>query len=69
VDTIAWEGFREAVDDVRYVTTLEKAIAAAPAAKRRQAAEARKWLGALDPSLADPDATRATVVEWVLKLR
>lgn len=26
IDTIAWEGFREAVDDVRYITTLEKMI-------------------------------------------
>lgn len=24
IDTIAWEGFREAIDDVRYLTTLEK---------------------------------------------
>ena len=29
VDTIAWEGYREGVDDVRYVTTLQKAIDAA----------------------------------------
>jgi hypothetical protein len=26
IDTLAWEGFREAVDDVRYITTLEKMI-------------------------------------------
>ena len=26
IDTIAWEGFREAVDDVRYLRTLEKMI-------------------------------------------
>ncbi len=31
VDTIQWEGFREGVDDVRYVTTLEQAIEQAPA--------------------------------------
>ena len=69
IDTVAWEGFREAVDDVRYVTTLEKAIASAPAAKRKQAAQARKWLEALDPSLTDPDAVRAETVEWIVKLR
>ena len=28
IDTIAWEGYREGVDDVRYVTTLQKAIEA-----------------------------------------
>lgn len=26
IDTIAWEGFREGVDDVRYVTTLQNRI-------------------------------------------
>ncbi len=26
IDTIAWEGFREGIDDVRYVTTLENMI-------------------------------------------
>ena len=33
IDTIAWEGYREAVDDVRYVTTLQKAIEAARKSK------------------------------------
>lgn len=28
IDTIAWEGFREAVDDVRYISTLENMVAA-----------------------------------------
>ncbi len=26
IDTLAWEGFREAVDDLRYLTTLEKLL-------------------------------------------
>lgn len=26
IDTLAWEGFREAVDDVRYLTTLERLL-------------------------------------------
>lgn len=26
IDTLAWEGFREAVDDVRYLTTLENLL-------------------------------------------
>lgn len=26
IDTIAWEGYREGIDDVRYITTLEQAI-------------------------------------------
>lgn len=31
VDTLAWEGFREGVDDVRYVSTLEYLVNHAPA--------------------------------------
>lgn len=27
IDTLAWEGFREGVDDVRYITTMEKSLA------------------------------------------
>lgn len=27
IDTLAWEGFREGVDDVRYITTLEQSLA------------------------------------------
>lgn len=69
VGTIAWEGFREAVDDVRYVTTLEKAIANAPAGKRAAAAEAKKWLEGLDPARGDLDAIRKQMVEWIIKLR
>ncbi len=39
---VQWEGFREGVDDVRYVTTLEKAIA--ETADAEVAREARQWL-------------------------
>lgn len=69
VDTIQWEGFREAVDDVRYVTTLEQAIARAPAAKKRLAADARRWLDELDPARGDVDQTRAEMAAWIAKLR
>ena len=69
VDTIEWEGFREGVDDVRYVTTLERAIKTAPKGKAGVADEARKWLAALDPDTADLYATRAKLVEWIVKLQ
>lgn len=67
VGTLAWEGFREAVDDVRYVTTLEAAIKAsddADAAKQAQA-----WLDALEPDTADLYETRARMVEWIGRLK
>lgn len=68
VDTIAWEGFREAVDDVRYVTTLEQAIREAKPARAATAKQARAWLEALDPT-GDPDTARAQLAEWIMKLR
>ena len=45
VGTVQWEGFREGVDDVRYVTTLEKTIE--QAADTETAREARQWLADL----------------------
>ena len=69
VGTIQWEGFREAVDDVRYVTTLEKAIRDAPAPKRSVAKQAQAWLDALDPDSADLYGIREKMVEWIEKLR
>ena len=52
VDTIQWEGMREGVDDVRYLTTLRKAIERARHSwswlRRRRAHESELWLKALD---------------------
>ena len=70
VDTIQWEGFREGVDDVRYLTTLLKAIEQAKASNARQplAAEAERWLRAMDVN-GDLDALRARMVAWILRLK
>ena len=68
VGTLAWEGFREGVDDVRYVTTLEKAIESAPAGKAEAAARARAWLKELDPKTADLDEARAKMAELIREL-
>ena len=65
VGTVQWEGFREAVDDVRYVTTLEQIIAATDTDRAR---EARKWLDELDPDTADLYETRRDMAEWILEL-
>jgi hypothetical protein len=50
IDTIQWEGFREGVDDVRYLTTLLKAIKVAKANPTKAAAaeDAERWLKQLD---------------------
>jgi hypothetical protein len=68
VGTVQWEGFREAVDDVRYVTTLEEAIARAPEGKAEVAKQAQEWLDRLDP-LGDLDDARGRMVEWITELR
>jgi hypothetical protein len=67
IDTLAWEGFREAVDDVRYVTTLEAAIKESDDTETANAAQA--WLDAVDADMADLDDTRAKMVEWIQKLQ
>jgi len=66
VGTVQWEGFREAVDDVRYVTTLEHVLATA--GDTEHGAEARKWLAELEPDGADLYAVRQQVVDYILEL-
>src|SRR5690606_38667893 len=48
IDTIAWEGFREGIDDVRYATLLkqdaEKAIATGKVEPMHTAKKALMWL-------------------------
>jgi len=70
IDTIQWEGWREGVDDVRYLSTLLAAIENAKAAGGKEAvvSEAETWLKNLDIS-GDLDAVRAGMIERILKLR
>ncbi len=67
IDTVQWEGFREGVDDVRYLSTLLVAIRKARQTYSPLAVEAERWLENLDPS-ADLDKTRDEMIEWILKL-
>jgi hypothetical protein len=69
IDTIAWEGHREAVDDLRYLATLLKAIEQAKAsrAKAQLATEAESWVRAMDVG-GNLDALRAKIVDWILRL-
>ncbi len=70
VDTLAWEGFREGVDDVRYLATLQEAIKAAEAdaAKQGRVREAKAWINGLDPA-KDLDALRQEMVALILRLK
>lgn len=68
IDTVEWEGFREGVDDVRYLSTLLKAIEKARRSYSPLAAEAERWLERLDPA-GDLNRLRRDMVGWILKLQ
>ena len=70
IDTIQWEGFREGVDDVRYLTTLVNAAEAAKAAggrKARLAKSAEAWIASIDPE-GDLDRLRQEMVQRIAGL-
>ncbi len=74
VNTISWEGYREAIDDIRYATAFRERLAAVrakgTAEQKALADEAEKWFDADDPTVSDfdPDLTRVRLVEWMLKI-
>ena len=55
VDTVQYEGLREAINDMRYLATLQKAINAHPGPT---ANAAQAWISQVNPS-GDLDAVRA----------
>ena len=69
VDTLQWEGYREGVDDLRYLSTLLEKIEEAkkdPALEGR-AREIEKWVTAIDPS-GDLDELRKEIVVRIVEL-
>ncbi|MDD5596907.1 MAG: hypothetical protein PHV82_03115 [Victivallaceae bacterium] len=76
IDTIAWEGYREAADDVRYVTTLEKMIEKTKKSdveNSKALLEAEKYLKKLksgnDIETKNLDDIRSGVINQILKLQ
>lgn len=73
IDTLAWEGFREGIDDVRYATRLKLDAAKAIATGKREAVFAAKkalvWLELLDAKSADLSAVRLEMIEYIMKIR
>jgi hypothetical protein len=65
IDTVQWEGFREGVDDMRYIATLENLIPQVPA---DLGAQAQRFLNRIDAG-GDLDHIRSRVAEWIVKLR
>lgn len=72
IDTVQWEGLREGVDDVRYLSTLVNALAEVAKDDQPSAIEARAWLRELkDRPLGQSDLSkiRAEMVAHIIALK
>lgn len=70
IDTIQWEGFREGVDDVRYLTALQNTIITANA-QGKDTTEAENYLANLknsDLSSQDLDVVRSQMANYTIEL-
>jgi hypothetical protein len=69
IDTLAWEGFREGVDDVRYITTLEDMLNQFPTPDSPPAREAKRFVDGLRAFLpSNLGEVRSTMVYHLLQL-
>ncbi|MEF3303479.1 COG1470 family protein [Paenibacillus sp. GYB003] len=72
IDTIAWEGFREGIDDIRYATKLKQAAADAIASGRRDRAAAANqalvWLEQVDERSVNQDLLRLEMIRHIMLL-
>lgn len=73
LDTLAWEGFREGVDDIRYATLLgdlaRQAERHGDFDVRRKGLAARAYVASLDPATCDQNAFRAEAQRWIVELK
>ncbi len=73
IDTLAWEGTREALDDVRYATLLKimaaRAVATGKTGAVYEGRRALQWLERMDETSADLDAVRLEMIDRILALR
>ena len=70
IDTIQWEGYREGIDDLRYLATLRRAIQMASksnGSKAKLAEQAQAFVDAMDVS-GDLYALREKMIAWTLRL-
>jgi hypothetical protein len=68
IDTIQWEGFREGVDDTRYLATLIR-LKDERKAEGFDTSAIEQWIGELERSdLADPYAIRSRMIDHILCL-
>jgi hypothetical protein len=70
LDTLVWEGFREGVDDVRYLTTLLDGMKKAEgnAAARDLITETKKWIDDIDVVNGNLNQIRGEMAQRIEKL-
>ena len=72
IDTIAWEGYREGVDDIRYMTKLQQLIATAEKSKDEKlvntANQAKAYLKTIDAGTDNLDTVRTKMIDYILQL-
>lgn len=68
IDTIAWEGFREAVDDVRYLSTLMEMVNEYEQTKPLAAQRAREYLNVIANESEKPNEIRAELDKYIRAL-
>lgn len=73
IDTMEWEAFREAVDDIRYMTLLKTEIERCKKSEnlhtRYAARQALMWLSKINFSTIDLNALRLETIHYIMKLR
>ena len=73
IDTLAWEGFREGIDDIRYATKLwqiaAQAIETGNVDKRYAGKIALQWLANLDDKTADLNTMRLEMINHILTIQ
>lgn len=72
VDTLAWEGFREGIDDIRYATKLRQlaaeAIASGDLDRIYAGRQARHWLAMIDGTTIDLNTARLEMIDKIQRL-
>jgi hypothetical protein len=69
IDTIQWEGYREGIDDLRYLATLRKAIAVAEkSGAAKQAGAAKAFIDNVDIEKVDLVGLRNEMTGWIMEL-
>ena len=73
IDTIAWEGFREGIDDIRYATLMtdlaRKAAKSKDLATRYLGGKALQYLALADAKSCDQDSVRGEMIRFINELK